>query len=63
MGGRVQRRQDSAGRVREQVHPVQAQVHAQRLNVIDEPVDTEGRRVRRIGRQPNTAGVHQDQLP
>jgi len=49
--------------VREQVHPVQAQMDAERLNIADEPADTECRRVRRIGGQPNTPGVQQDQLP
>jgi hypothetical protein len=49
--------------VREQIHLIQAQMDAQRLNIADEPVDAETRRVCWIGRQPHAARVQQDQLP
>jgi hypothetical protein len=58
--GRVERGEDGAGRVREQVHPVEAQMLAQRLDVTDEPVDTAGGRVHRIGGRPDPAHVRED---
>ena len=60
---RVQSRQESAGRVREQVHPVQAQMDTERLDIADEPVDAERRGICRVGGDPHAAGVQQHQLP
>ena len=49
--------------MRQQIHLIQAQMDAQRLNIVDEPVNAEARRVRRVGRCPHAARVQQDQLP
>ena len=61
--GRVADREAAAGRVGEQLHPVQTEVLAQRLHVADLTIATIGGRV---GRMPGLAGaaqVEQDQLP
>ena len=55
IGGRVESRQDGAGRVREEVHPFQAQMGAQGVDVLDQPVNAERHRVRGIGGQPDAA--------
>ena len=63
VGGRVQRRQDGASGVGEQVHLVQAQVDAQRFDIADEPVHAEGGRIGRIGGGADAAMINQYKLP
>jgi hypothetical protein len=61
--GRVADREAAAGRMREQLHPVQTEVLAQRLHIADLTITAIGGGV---GRMPGLAGaaqVQQDQLP
>ena len=61
--GRVQQTDPAAGRVPEQVHPVKPEVAAQRLDVLDEPVDPVRHGIcRRLGRA-RAPVVKQDQRP
>ena len=62
MCGRVQRREDGPGRVGQEIHAFQAQVGPERIDVADEQVDAERGGVRRIGGQPDAAGIEEDQL-
>ena len=59
---RVQRREDGPGRVSQEIHALQAQMGPERIDVADEQVDAKCGGVRRIGGQPDAAGIEEDQL-
>ncbi len=61
--GGVQLGQVRTGGVGQQVDPVQAEVFAQRLHVVHEPVAAVGRRVLRHGGTARTPQIEEDQLP
>jgi hypothetical protein len=61
--GRVQQADPAAGRVPQQVHPVQSEVAAQRLDILDKPVDPVRHGILRCLRRARAAVVQQDQRP
>jgi hypothetical protein len=61
MAGDIQEGEGRAGRMGQQVDPVQAEPGAEGFDVADLPVAPEGRRVRRDRRRPGPAQVQQDQ--
>ena len=63
VSSRIQDGQVAGGRVRQQVHAVQAEVGAQRFHITGQPVAAVAERVAGICGLPGAAGVRHDQLP
>ena len=61
MRRRVKHAHATAGRVAQQVHPLETEQRPQRLDILDEPVHTVSRGVRRLPGLAGTTVVEQDE--
>ncbi len=61
VAGGVQHRDRATSRVSQQIDPIPPEMRAQRLDIVDQPITSVTRRVRRYGRFPGLAQVKQHQ--